>query len=394
MKLVYIANIRVPTEKAHGLQIFQNAEALADAGAVVELWAARRVNTPEMRAITDPFAHYGVKQNFRLILLPTLDLLPLVPGRSDKLAQIIFGIQWLTFTLIAALRVIVTRPDAIYTRDSLIAVACGLFARRVGYEPHTISTGRIGRTLQNWASERAAAIFPVTQKLADDLIAQGAARDKITVVPDGVRAARFADVPDQAAVRAHIGWGADRFIVGYLGRLHTMNMEKGVGTLIDALLQVPGASIALVGGPDDMANAFREDWIKRGGDPEGFLYAGQVAPDDVPRHLAAFDVCAMPLPFTPHFAYYASPLKLFEYMAARRAIVATDLPSFREILTDDENALLTPPSDANALADAVRRLQADPVLRERLAENAYAQVMAEFTWAARARRITARLTTT
>lgn len=394
MKLVYIANIRVPTEKAHGLQIFQNAEAMADAGTLVELWGARRTNTPELRAIRDPFAHYGVKQNFKLVLLPTLDLLPLVPGRSDKLAQVIFGIQWLTFTLMAALRVLLTRPDIVYTRDALIAIVCGIFARKIGYEPHTISSGRIGRTLQKWACQRAAAIFPLTQKLAEDLITMGGARPKITVVPDGVRAARFAGAPDQAAARQQIGWDADQFVVGYLGRLHTMNMEKGVGTLIDALLQVPGAAIALVGGPDEMANAFRADWIKCGGGADRFLYAGQVAPDQVPLYLSAFDVCAMPLPFTPHFAYYASPLKLFEYMAAQRAIISTDLPSFREILTDGETALLVPPSDVEALADAIRRLQGDTSLRARLAANAYDRVMAAYTWAARARIIVARLTTT
>src|SRR4051812_30948237 len=77
MKLLYIASIRLPTEKAHGLQIVQNCEAFADAGAAVTLWVARRFNTAELRAVGDVWAHYGVKRNFVLRRIPCIDLLPL-----------------------------------------------------------------------------------------------------------------------------------------------------------------------------------------------------------------------------------------------------------------------------------------------------------------------------
>ncbi|MBZ0290848.1 MAG: hypothetical protein K8I30_24690, partial [Anaerolineae bacterium] len=69
-KLLYIANIRMPTEKAHGLQIAQNCEAFADAGAEVELWVAQRVNTSELGAVKDIWTHYGIKRNFTLRRIP------------------------------------------------------------------------------------------------------------------------------------------------------------------------------------------------------------------------------------------------------------------------------------------------------------------------------------
>jgi glycosyltransferase involved in cell wall biosynthesis len=136
-----------------------------------------------------------------------------------------------------------------------------------------------------------------------------------------------------------------------------------------------------------MAEAFRQRWLELGQSAERFLYAGQVIPERVPLYLSAFDVCAMPFPWTEHFAYYASPIKLFEYMAARRAIVASNLPSTAEVLADGESGLLIPPSDVDALAAAVARLRDDPALRERLAARAYELVMARYTWAARARYI-------
>ena len=83
---------------------------------------------------------------------------------------------------------------------------------------------------------------------------------------------------------------------------------------------------------------------------------------------------------------FTSPLKLFEYMAAARPIVASDLPALREVLRDGENALLVPPEDPVALAVAIRRLQEDPALAERLAGQAARDVRA-YTWEERGRRI-------
>ncbi len=201
-------------------------------------------------------------------------------------------------------------------------------------------------------------------------------------------------MPDQAAARHEIGWSDEAFIVGYVGRLQTMAMDKGVGVLVEALAQVANdkvgsCALALVGGPDDRAEELRARWRELGQPDAAFLYAGQVAPDRVPRYLSAFDVCAMPFPFTTHFAYYASPIKLFEYMASGRALVASDLPSIAEVVADGESALLTPPSDVQALAAAIRRLRDDSALRQRLAANAQAIVLASYTWDARAQAILA-----
>src|SRR5262249_46625064 len=104
----------------------------------------------------------------------------------------------------------------------------------------------------------------------------------------------------------------------------------------------------------------------------------------VPVYLRALDVCAMPYPAEPYFELYMSPLKLFEYMASERPIVASDLPSIAEVLKDGDTALMFPAGDVDALTRAVQRLHDDPRLRETLAMNAYAEVMQEHTWAKRA----------
>src|SRR5690606_6871224 len=273
MKLLYIANARIPTEKAHGLQIMQNCEALADAGADVTLWAARRMNTLELRALDDVWAHYGVKRNFELRRVPCLDLQSPATDRHLILRRGAFFLQYATYLLMLIIWLLSARADIYYTRDLPAALlAIWLKPRsKVGYEPHRLSKSGIGGWLQKQAARRANAVFPVTPHLANELIQCGAAR--VHIAHDGIRRERFENMPDQQAARAKIGWPVDAFIVGYIGRLHTMSMDKGVGTLIQALPQVEGASLALVGGPDEMAEKLRQQWLAYGLPAGRFLYA-------------------------------------------------------------------------------------------------------------------------
>ena len=87
-KLLYISLMRLPTEKAHGLQIMQNCEAFADAGCDVRLWVARRWNSREMRAIADPFQYYGIRPNFSVRRIPCLDLFRSSRPRAPALASL------------------------------------------------------------------------------------------------------------------------------------------------------------------------------------------------------------------------------------------------------------------------------------------------------------------
>ncbi len=389
-RLIYIANIRLPTEKAHGLQIVQNCEAFADAGADVSLWAAARQNTPELRAVNDVWAHYGVKRNFRLRRLPTLDWMALASGQDTAWSRLIFRLQMLTFAVSMFIGTLFTPADVYYSRDALVIALLGLIKprRALAYEAHSKAKGRAGQSLQRRAVHRAA-VFATTGKLREELIALGADPARAFVAHDGVRADRFSNLPDRPEARRAVGWPENVFIAGYVGRLHTMSMDKGVGLLVDALAQIDGAALALVGGPDDQAETLRARWKSHGLPNDRFLYASQVPPGRVPDYLAALDVAVMPFPWTEHFAYYASPIKLFEYMAAGCAIVASNLPSTAEVVVDGETALLVPPSDVSALAAALQRLRDDPALRQSLGAAARELVLRQYTWDCRARSILA-----
>lgn len=391
--LHYISLMRLPTEKAHGLQIMQNCEAFADAGCDVTLWVARRWNTREMRAIVDPFAYYGIRANFKVRSIPCIDIFPLFPPESAG-ARLAFYLLQLSCALASLLLLLFTRADIFYSRDAFIL---GLFARlkpsaALAYEAHQFPASGRGAALQAHVVSRVGSVIAITPRLREDLIRQrGADPARVIVAHDGIRRRRFADIPGKAAARQQVGWPQDAFIVGYLGRLHTIGMDKGVGTLVEAMAANEGACLALVGGPDDMAESLRRKWLGLGLRADGFLYAGHVPPDEAPRYISAFDVCAMPHPPTAQFSRYTSPLKLFEYMAAGRAIVASDLPAWSDVVADGQTALLLPPEDVTAWSEAISRLRRDRDLRASLGERASKQALGLYAWDVRAQRILAHI---
>ena len=392
-KLLYISMMRLPTEKAHGGQIMQNCEAFAAAGCDVTLWVARRWNTRELRKIRDPYAFYGVERSFRIRRVPCIDLFPLFPADSAA-SRVAFYVQTLSYALVCAVMLLFVRADIFYSRDELIVWLLGRLRprRKIAYEAHRFAPAGRGEALQARAIESAGSLIAITQPLRRDLIAhRRATPDRSLVAHDGIRRARYENLPAQAEARRELDWDADAFIVGYVGRLQTLGLDKGVGFLVDALAEVPGAHLALAGGPDDLAERLRARWEALGLPLERFLYAGAVASSAVPGCLRAFDVCAMPHPDAPHFAFYTSPLKLFEYMAAGRAIVASDMPGWADVVKHEETALLLPPNDARAWTDAINRLRDDGSLRLRLGEAARERAMARYSWDARAGRILAHI---
>ena len=387
MKLLYIANMRLPTEKAHGLQIHQNCEALADTGAQVRLWAARRVNPSRLRAGQTPWSFYGVKENFPIARIPSLDLMWIPLPAFQRIA---FWLQWFSFASLAALRSRFTAAEVVYSRDRLLLLLCGgRRGRQRAYEVHHVAERGLGRWLQGIVARRVEALFAVTQGVAQELREMGVRGERICVAPDGIRAENYETLPGRKAARRALGWPEAGFIVTYIGQLQTMGMAKGVGTLVEALAPLPGTALAIVGGPEAAVAEQRRDWRERGGAAERFLAPGQVPAARVPLYLAASDAGVLPFPYTRHFAQFASPMKLFEYMAAGCAIVASDLPSLREILREGETALFTPPGDAAALRAALQRLRDEPALAERLGRTARAEVRQRYSWDARAAKILA-----
>jgi len=116
------------------------------------------------------------------------------------------------------------------------------------------------------------------------------------------------------------------------------------------------------------------------------ILVGYVAPKQVPKYLAAADILILPNTSADDMSrLYTSPLKLFEYMAARRPIVASDLTSIREIL-NEQNSILVKPDDPAALVEGILKISENKALADSLVKKAFQDVQ-QYTWDKRAERI-------
>jgi glycosyltransferase involved in cell wall biosynthesis len=192
-----------------------------------------------------------------------------------------------------------------------------------------------------------------------------------TVLPNGADPVRFDPSTARAAtVRAQYGLD-DHLVVGWTGVLREWH---GLELLLDALARVPGARLLIVG--DGPARAAVQAHAARLGMSERVVVTGRVAHDSVPDYVAAMDVAVVAHDRTG----VASPMKLLEYMAMAKPVVAPRLDNVRDVVDHDRTGLLFTPGDVNALAAALQRLAADAPLRARLGRSARESIETARNW--------------
>ena len=386
---LYLANARVPSEKAHVYQIFQMLQALQQAGVEVELVYPTRANVGGLGE-HDPVAFYGLRSRPALRRLASLDPVRLVtidvPALNrPPLPAAAFAVQSGSFALAAAFYARRSRADVLYSRDwpVLAAVVAARPAAPAIWEAHDVPQGRPARAALGWLLPRLAGVVAISHGVRDALARLGVPPERMLVAPDAVDPARFAVLPGKAEARARLNLPLDRPIVVYAGQLYPW---KGAHTLALASRSLPdGVVVCIVGGTVADLRGFGA--FVRANGLDRVRLPGYVPPGEVPLWLAAADALALPNSGREVIsARYTSPLKLYEYMAAARPIVASDLPSLREVLRHGHNAYLVAPDDPVALAEGLRALLAAPDLAARLAGQARDEVEGH-TWAARARGI-------
>jgi glycosyltransferase involved in cell wall biosynthesis len=195
---------------------------------------------------------------------------------------------------------------------------------------------------------------------------------------------KFNNLPNNFEIK---GISENDFVYGYIGSLKTMGMEKGVADGLKALTLLPSSYKFLVVGGEIKDIEYYKKMSDEFGVSDRVIFVGQVPYSDISKYAARCNCFVAPFPENEHYSFYMSPLKIFEYMASKRPIITTDLPSLREILTNEENAILVPPGSPEALAGAIKRLSEDTALCAKLAEKAYFEVKQKYTWKIRAEKI-------
>jgi glycosyltransferase involved in cell wall biosynthesis len=409
MRILYLADIRFPLERANGIQTIETCHALARRGHHVTLLVRPDTHQPAR----DPLAFYD---------LPPIDTLTIarVPVRGTAI------LRRAQYVAAAIRRARARGPgrdfDVVFTRDLGIASALLRWPRKrrppVVYESHgyapvvsgllpeMLSTaprasrgplaltglGKAGRLARRerhvW--REAEGYVTITAALARELQERiGDVRD-VHVVPDGARITTTAAFDwigprgGSSDVSPASVAGRGSALAVYAGHLYPW---KGVDVLIEALALAPSLRARIVGGhaaePDLGRLQARSQQLGLAGRVE---FTGFQPPAAVAGSLRDADVLVLPNKATMVSARYTSPLKLFEYLAAGRPIVASDLPALREVLRDNENARLVPPDDPRALADALLALTRDAATAVRLARGAF-ETASEYSWDRRAERL-------
>ena len=368
LELLYITSQTFPATKASGVQVMQMCEAFASIGAKVKLVALE----PDKNILseTDLQQYYGVVPNFEIRQL----------NRSNGPRPVDM------FQLQAILK---ESEESIlcYTRGRdvtapILGLMLGMYAVvEVHGKPVSLKERLMLRLIQ---SHSKGMLVSVTRNLRHLYINQiGFTRNRFVAAPGGVDTTKFNPniSPDDA--RKQLDMGPGTWLV-YAGGLYD---GRGLGVLFESAAKLP-VKVMIVGG-NNVGEIRKWKHKARALGAHNVYFAGYQPPEIVPLYLAASDILIMN--YGKHVythsgedtSGFASPIKMFEYMAASRPIIASDIPMLRELLTNEHNALLVSPGSAASLNTAIRRLINNPELGRHIATTARTDVGAH-SWINRA----------
>jgi glycosyltransferase involved in cell wall biosynthesis len=319
-----------------------------------------------------------------------------VPETLFELMEIAYNIPAF-FRIRRALKA--PRADALYERYAFFHVAGAMAARAAGvplilevnytaatplYRRRSRLLRPIARAAERFLFRRARLIVAVSSVLRNGIVAGGIPADRVLTLPNAADPGRFRPEISGSSVRARHGLEGAR-VVGFTGAFFPWH---GVGFLLDALAEIlrelPDAAALLVG--DGPERSVLEERVRKEGLEDRVRFAGWVGHEALPEHVAAFDIAVM-----PDSNEYGSPMKIFEYMAMGKPVVAPRLGPLADGILDGETGILFPRRDATALRAALAELLGDEGLRRRMGERARAHVIANHTWERNAARVLERI---
>jgi glycosyltransferase involved in cell wall biosynthesis len=236
------------------------------------------------------------------------------------------------------------------------------------------------RAAERQVLRRADAVLLVSAALKRYYERDGIPAEKMVVFPNAVDPGQFSPERVNRNIRHELGLDGS-IVVGFVGNVHPYHGPELLLPLARHLAEVEGLRFLIVG-VGDLARQELRVFLEQEQLTSRIVLVGSVPNTDIPGYVQAMDICVL-----PRFMWYGSPMKIFEYGAMAKPIVAPDLENIREVLTHDQTALLFEPDNLAGLGAAIRALAASAELRVRLGGCAQRDILAHHTWANRAQRI-------
>ncbi len=364
-KLVYIANIRLPTEKAHGIQIMEMCKAFTNQGIETTLVVPRRFNPIK----EDPFVYHDISEVFTIKRLPCVD--------TVRFGRLGFWAEAVTFTAFVIWTTLFSdRHTTFYTRDELPALFLRILGKRVLWEGHTGQKNSIVKLL----ILTKVPFVVITDALKDLYLAEGVLGEKVHVGPDGADIDRFDITTSRNDAQEKLHLPKDKKIVLYKGHLYE---RKGAHILAEAIKYLPEDIVAVfIGGTEEDIQSFKN----RFGSEQRVMILGNKPRQETPVYQKASHVLIIPNSAKDDVSkLFTSPMKLFGYIASKVPVIASDLPSLREIL-DESVAYFFAPDDPKSLAATIQYVLKNYSEAEQKARAAF-NVAEKYSWDERAKNI-------
>lgn len=375
MKIYYVANSRMPTIKAYGLQIVKMCEAFTKIGFDCELIVPKRHRYPNTGE-GNILEYYNVKTPFRVTELKSPDLINIDLG--SFLNKMLFWIQQYFFAL-ALKKYLRGKDGIIYSRDQFALGLADSGKFKLFWEAHNFPKNIDSRFYKKILGKLNGLVV-ISEGLKNDFT--GYYRGPVLVAPDGVDLEEFDVKTNKEEARKKLNLPLDKKIAVYTGHLYSW---KGVDVL-NAILEYldDNEMILIVGGTKKDQDIFQRKI------PTELLdkvqLTGHVPHEIIPYYLKAADCAVLTGKRSESISEkYTSPLKMFEYMASGCPIVTQDLPSFREVL-NERNSFLVEPENAKKLADKIAWVFENEELAKEKAAKAFEDVQ-KYTWLERAKKI-------
>lgn len=290
-----------------------------------------------------------------------------------KLPKSVYEILELGYSLLIAVKLISAilkfKPDFIYERYNLYqpigVIIARLFKLPIILEVNAplvqerskysgLALPRFAKWIENFTWRKATYVLPVTQVLAEHIYAAGVPKERVVVVPNGINEKEIAELDKRAAEREN----TKDIVIGFTGFINPWHkLDKA----LDAIAQINNKQIKFICVGEGDIRPDLEQQAKTLGISDQVTFTGLVNRQEVFDYVAQFDIALQ-----PSVTEYASPLKLFEYLASASLVIAPDMPNIREIL-DEKNALLFNPDDPNdfkhKLLDALENFEKFKAIR-------------------------------
>ncbi|EDX84868.1 glycosyl transferase, group 1 family protein [Synechococcus sp. PCC 7335] len=371
--LIYVSNGNLPSKMAHNIQVAKMSQALSKCVNSFELVTAGDIAS-FLRGMDEAFREwYGIHSPYRLVRLPLYRKFD-YPFPIDHVNPF--------FCRVASLYTYWRSPELVYTRSPKVVDFMLALQVPVLWEEHELLTPPFPKHLTDRLTHKDLVGFVTLSKdIAQGYIEAGLSPEKVMIAHSGVDLESFRPNQEKSVARQKLGLPQDEKIVLYAGHLYEY---KGIPTLIETAQLLPQHRFVLVGGWE--ADVERTRTFCQAKAVDNVSLMGHVEHSQLATYLYAADVLVIPNSRSWRLATTTSPLKLFEYMAIRRPIVASALPNIVTVLRDHDNALLAEPDNPHSFKEAIAKLLADPALSEQIVIRA-AQDVQRYTWEKRSRRI-------